>query len=169
VSIKIAAVFNDCQTISQHFGRTKFYTVLTIENGQIIAREQREKMGHAYFAGEYHEGEEIDPRAHGFAPAAQDRHFRMAEAIRDCQFLLARGTLAPALRSGASAGVGSGAYYNMEQVGIHPMITDIASIDESALEAAQGIIMDHKKTALGDSRMLLPLLLKSSIAALKRK
>lgn len=90
MSIKIAAVTDDGKTISQHFGRAKYYTVLTIENGQITAREQREKMGHAHFAGEEH-AEEKDPRGHGFAPAEQDRHFRMTEAIRDCQILLARG------------------------------------------------------------------------------
>ena len=133
MNIKIAAVSDDGQTISQHFGRAKYYTVLTIEGGKIIAREQREKMGHTQFAGEPHEethGE--DPRGHGFAPAEQDRHFRMAEAIRDCQFLLARG-------------MGAGAYYSMEQAGIRPIITDIASIDEAALEAAQGVIVDHKE------------------------
>lgn len=128
MSIKIAAVTDDGQTISQHFGRAKYYAVLTIENGQIVAREQREKMGHAHFAGEHHEGEEADPRGHGFALAEQDRHFRMADAIRDCQFLLARG-------------MGAGAYYSMEQVGICPVITEIASIDE----AAQGVIVDHKE------------------------
>lgn len=144
MNIKIAAVSDDGQTISQHFGRAKYYTVLTIENGQIVTREQREKMGHAHFAGEEHT-EEKDPRGHGFAPAEQDRHFRMAEAIRDCKFLLARGTLAPALRSGASAGVGAGAYYSMEQIGIRPIITTINSIDEAALEAAQGVIVDHKE------------------------
>ncbi len=131
MSIKIAAVTDDGQTISQHFGRAKYYAVLIIENGQIIAREQREKMGHTHFAGEEH-AEESDPRGHGFAPAEQNRHFQMAEAIRDCQFLLARG-------------MGAGAYYSMEQVGIKPVITDIPSIDEAALEAAQGVIVDHKE------------------------
>ncbi len=129
--MKIAAITDDGITISQHFGRAKYYAVLTIENGQIIAREQREKMGHTRFAGEEHV-EENDPRGHGFAPAEQNRHFQMAEAIRDCQFLLARG-------------MGAGAYYSMEQVGIKPVITDIASIDQAALEAAQGVIVDHKE------------------------
>jgi len=132
MKIKVAAVSDDGQTISQHFGRAKYYTVLTIEDGKIIAREQREKMGHNQFAGESHEEDKSDPRGHGFAPAEQDRHFRMAEAIRDCQILLVRG-------------MGSGAYYSMEQVGIRPIVTDIAGIDEAALEAAQGVIVDHKE------------------------
>ena len=133
MNLKIAAVSDDGQTISQHFGRAQYYIVLTIETGKIIAREQREKMGHAHFAGPQGEhAEEKDPRGHGFAPAEQDRHFRMADAIKDCQVLLARG-------------MGSGAYYSMEQVGIRPIITDIARIDEAALEAAAGTIVDHKE------------------------
>lgn len=131
MNIKIAAVSDDGQTISQHFGRAKYYTVLTIEDGKIVAREQRQKMGHAQFAGEEN-AEEQDPRGHGFSSAEQDRHSRMAEAVRDCQILLARG-------------MGSGAYYSMEQVGIRPVITEIANIDEAALEAASGTIVDHKE------------------------
>lgn len=89
-------------------------------------------MGHNEFAAEPHTDDHNDPRGHGFAPAEQDRHFRMAEAIRDCQILLVRG-------------MGSGAYYSMEQVGIRPIVTEIAGIDQAALEAAQGIIVDHKE------------------------
>jgi predicted Fe-Mo cluster-binding NifX family protein len=129
--MKIAAVSEDGVTISQHFGRVSFYVVLTIEDGKIISRETRDKMSHAQFAGEPHEephGE--DPRGHGFAPAVQDRHFRMAKAIRDCQILLVRG-------------MGAGAYYSMEQAGIRPIVTDIPSIDEAVLQAAQGTIVDH--------------------------
>ena len=132
MNIKIAAITDDGQTISQHFGRAAYYAVLTIEDGKIIAREQREKMGHAHFAGEHHEEEKADPRGHGFAPAEQDRHIRMAEAIRDCQILLV-------------CGMGSGAYYSMEQIGIRPIVTDITSIDEAALQAAQGTIVDHSE------------------------
>jgi hypothetical protein len=48
---------------------------------------------HAQFAGEPHghHSSEADARGHGFEPAAQGRHARMAEAIADCDVLLARG------------------------------------------------------------------------------
>ena len=130
--MKIAAVSEDGVTISQHFGRAPFYIVLTVEDGKITAREKRDKMGHNQFAAEPHIDDHNDSRGHGFAPAEQDRHFRMAEAIRDCQVLLVRG-------------MGSGAYYSMEQVGIRPIVTEITAIDEAALEAAQGLIVDHKE------------------------
>jgi predicted Fe-Mo cluster-binding NifX family protein len=129
--MKIAAVSEDGLTISQHFGRAPFYVVVTVENGKIVDREKRDKLGHNQFGGETHdESHGADPRDHGFAPAEQDRHFRMAEAIRDCQVLLARG-------------MGSGAYYSMEQVGIRPVITDVANIDEAALAYIAGKLTDH--------------------------
>lgn len=134
--MKIAAVTEDGRTISQHFGRAPYYVVLTVEKGQIISREMRDKMGHAQFSSEpqadEHEHTGEDPRGHGWDPAAQDRHFRMAQAIRDCDVLLVRG-------------MGSGAYYSMQQAGIRPIVTDIASIEEAALAAENGTIMDHNE------------------------
>lgn len=130
--MKIAAVSEDGVTISQHFGRAPFYVVVTVEDGKIIAREQRDKLGHAQFAGEPHREEShgADPHGHGFDSAAQSRHARMAATIADCDVLLARG-------------MGAGAYYSMEQAGIRPVITDIAEIDEAVKSVVSGQIIDH--------------------------
>lgn len=129
--MKIAAVSEDGATISQHFGRAPFYVVLTVENGQIITREQRDKMGHAQFAGEHEaHSQEADPRGHGFDGAAQDRHARMAAAIADCDVLLARG-------------MGAGAYESMRQAGIRPVVTDVASIDAAVQAYLAGELQDH--------------------------
>jgi predicted Fe-Mo cluster-binding NifX family protein len=129
--MKIAAVSEDGVTISQHFGRAPFYVVITVEDGKIVSREQRDKLGHAHFAGEPHEeAHGDDPRGHGFDPAAQNRHARMAAAIGDCQVLLARG-------------MGAGAYQSMEQAGVRPIVTDIAVIDEAVLAYLSGQILDH--------------------------
>jgi predicted Fe-Mo cluster-binding NifX family protein len=142
--MKIAAVSEDGVTISQHFGRAPFYVVVTVEDGRIVSRETRDKMGHTQFAGETHEeshGE--DPRGHGFDPAAQSRHARMASAIADCDVLLARSALAPALRFGASAGVGAGAYGSMKQAGIRPLVTGMTGIDDVVQACLAGILTDH--------------------------
>jgi predicted Fe-Mo cluster-binding NifX family protein len=129
--MKIAAVSEDGVTISQHFGRAPFYVVVTVEDGKIVAREKRDKMGHVQFAGEPHEEPHSeDPRGHGFAPVEQDRHFRMAAAITDCNVLLARG-------------MGAGAYESMKQANIRPVVTDIASIDEAVKAYIEGRLVDH--------------------------
>jgi predicted Fe-Mo cluster-binding NifX family protein len=130
--MKIAAVSEDGMTISQHFGRAPFYVVITVEDGKIVSREQRDKMGHAQFAGEPHaeEAHGADPRGHGFDVAAQGRHARMAAAIADCQVLLAQG-------------MGAGAYESMKQAGIQPVVTDIANIDQAVQAYIEGRLADH--------------------------
>ncbi len=127
--MKIAAVSDDSVTISQHFGRARYYVVVTVDNGQIVAREQREKMGHAQFGGETH-AEGNDPRGHGYDPAAQSRHARMAAAITDCEVLLARG-------------MGAGAYDSMQAAGIRPVVTDLAKIEDAVQAYLAGALVDH--------------------------
>jgi predicted Fe-Mo cluster-binding NifX family protein len=129
--MKIAAVSEDGVTISQHFGRAPFYVVVTVEDGKIVSREKREKMGHAQFVGEKHEESHgQDPRGHGFDPAAQNRHARMADAIADCEALLSRG-------------MGAGAYESMKQVNIRPVVTDVENIDEAVQAYLTGNLEDH--------------------------
>jgi len=130
--MKIAAVSDDGTTISQHFGRAPFYVVITVENGTIVAREKREKVSHAYFAGEPHAHEEhaAGVHGHGFDAASQSKHQRMASAIMDCDVLLARG-------------MGAGAYESLRQAGIRPLVTDMTSIDEAALAYLDGRLIDH--------------------------
>jgi predicted Fe-Mo cluster-binding NifX family protein len=127
--MKIAAITDDGNTISQHFGRAQYYLVATVENGKIAARELREKLGHAQFASQPHP-EEIPGQLHGMDPASHDRHLRMAEAIADCEALLCRG-------------MGMGAYESMKTRGIKPIVTDIASIDEAVMAYVEGRIVDQ--------------------------
>jgi predicted Fe-Mo cluster-binding NifX family protein len=127
--MKIAAVTEDGVTISQHFGRAPYYVVLTVEDGQVVGREQREKVAHGWGAGGH---VHVEGQAHGFDAASQDTHGRMAAPIADCQVLLARG-------------MGMGAYESLRQAGIRPVITTIANIEEAALQAANGTIIDHQE------------------------
>jgi predicted Fe-Mo cluster-binding NifX family protein len=126
--MKIAAITDDEQSISQHFGRAPYYLVMTIENGQIVARERRDKLGHAHFSNEPHVHQPGEQ--HGFDPASQDRHARMAATIADCDVLLCRG-------------MGAGAYASMQQAGIRPIVTDISGIDDAIQAYVAGDIVDH--------------------------
>jgi predicted Fe-Mo cluster-binding NifX family protein len=151
--MKIAAVSDDGTTISHHFGRAPIYVVVTVEDGNIVSREQREKMGHRQFAQAGHapthehghhdhshdhdhdhahgaEHHTADPRGHGMHAQAHERHQQMASAIADCEAVLARG-------------MGRGAYQGMQASGIRPVITDIAAIDEAVLAYVEGRIVDH--------------------------
>jgi len=130
--MKIAAVSEDGITISQRFGRAPYYLVVTVENGAIVSREKRDKMGHAQFANEphAHDSHWADARGHGFDPASQSRHETMASAIADCELLLA-------------GGMGAGAYESMRAANIRPIITDIAKIDDAVGAYLNGKLVDH--------------------------
>lgn len=134
--MKIAFITDDGKTISKHFGRARFYEVLTVENGQIIAREQREKLGHAHFAGSQdkqhtqHDHGQGQGERHGFDADSQDRHTSMAQTIADCQYLVV-------------GGMGYGAYESMKQAGITPIVTDLSTIDEAVQAHIAGTLKDH--------------------------
>jgi len=129
---KIAAVTDDEKTISAHFGRATKYAVLTVDDGQIIAREIRNKAGHHDFQHEeIHTHEHHDhSHGHGHGKHAGEKHKRMFETIPDCQILLARG-------------MGQGAYQGLQQTGILPILTDIADIVSAVQAVIDGSIEDH--------------------------
>jgi predicted Fe-Mo cluster-binding NifX family protein len=128
-NIKVAAITDDGKTISQHFGRAPFYAVVTVENGQIVKHELREKLGHAHFVNQPHPAEQPG-QPHGMDATSHNKHLQMAEAIADCQALLC-------------GGMGRGAYESMKALGIRPVVTDIASIDEAVMAYAEGQIVDQ--------------------------
>lgn len=127
IKINIAAVTDDGITISQHFGRAKFYEVLFVENGKVLNRERREKLGHHNFAHEEHHHHD---QQHGQDGNSHTKHVSMAEAIKDCQVLLARG-------------MGYGAYQSMLELNIKPVVTDIKNIDDAVQAVISGSIIDH--------------------------
>jgi predicted Fe-Mo cluster-binding NifX family protein len=127
--MKIAAITDDGKTISQHFGRAPYYLVATVENGQIVKRELRDKLGHTHFMNQAHP--EAQPgQPHGMDAASHNKHLQMAESIADCEALLCRG-------------MGMGAYESMKALGIRPVVTDIGIIDEAVMAYVGGNIVDQ--------------------------
>lgn len=129
INMKIAAITDDGKTISQHFGRAPYYLVLTIEEGKIVNREMRSKMGHNQFHDQTHV-EEPHAAGHGMDAASHDKHASMADAISDCKALLC-------------GGMGMGAYESMRRLNIQPVVTDLQNIDEAAQAFIDGKLIDH--------------------------
>ena len=115
--MKIAAITEDGTKVSQHFGRAPLYVVATVENGEIINKETRDKTGHHTFAAHQHP-EAAPGERHGYDTGAQSRHASMAETIADCQVLIA-------------GGMGWGAYESMKSRNIETIVTDVGDIDEA--------------------------------------
>jgi predicted Fe-Mo cluster-binding NifX family protein len=127
--MKIAVITDDGETISQHFGRAPYYLVVTVENGEMVARELRDKLGHVHFANQPHS--EPEPgQGHGMDSASHDKHMQMSDAIADCEALLCRG-------------MGMGAYESMKVRGIRPVVTDIVGIDAAVMAYVRGDIVDQ--------------------------
>ncbi len=115
--MKIAVVTDDEQTICQHFGRARFYTVVTIENGKVVNKERRNKAGH-HVAGMQHASQASDGERHGFDANAQASHNSMMANITDCQLVIA-------------GGMGWGAQESLKQAGIAVHMTDVENIEEA--------------------------------------
>jgi predicted Fe-Mo cluster-binding NifX family protein len=91
--MKIAVISEDGTTVSQHFGRAPYYVVVTVEDGEVVDREKREKPGHHGFAHQHSDSAHgsAHEEGHGFDAQAQSRHASMAEPIADCKVLIAGG------------------------------------------------------------------------------
>ena len=122
--MKIAVVTDDETTICQHFGRAQYYMVFNIENGKITGKERRDKMGHRHFATQ-EKGHGAAEGHHGYDADSQSKHASMAEAIADCQVLIA-------------GGMGRGAYASMKSHKIDPIVTDVSSIEQAVKLYAEG-------------------------------
>jgi len=129
--LRIAAVSDDEVHISQHFGRAPYYVVLTVEEGKVVDSETRPKAGHRTFAAQGHPRLAPGER-HGYDPGSQAKHRSMAEAISDCEVLIA-------------GGMGMGAYESLKGYGIRPIITDVAVIREAVLRYIDGNLPDLRE------------------------
>ncbi len=143
--IKIAAVSDDGENLSRHFGRATKYVVVTIDKGVITGREIRLKLSNRDIRdepslqvkeppAEYRvaeldepglEGKLDESHGRGYGARASARHKRMLDNIPDCEIILA-------------GGMGRGLYESLKAQTIYPIITDMANIDE----AIQAIIAD---------------------------
>jgi len=131
--MKIAVVTDDGKAVSQHFGRARYYAVLTVEEQRVVRQDMLDRGEIVLPPGDEHQARqgltgEID--CHGTGTAAAAWHERMVQPIKGCQALLARGMSWSARECLLSAG-------------IRPILTDIASLDEAVQAYLDGSIVDH--------------------------
>ncbi len=131
--MKIAVVTDDGETISKHFGRAAHYMVATIENGQVVRRELKDKSGHNQFSHDHHGDHHHVHRhgeGHGMDADSHRKHMQMAEPIADCEVVLCRG-------------MGQGAFQSMQANGILPLLTDIEEIEDAVQAYLKGEIQNR--------------------------
>ncbi len=115
--MKIAIVTLDGKTVSQHFGRSPYYAIFTIENKEIKNKELRERKS---VPGTQNKNDSVShnhSRGHGFGHANDKKHDAMIEQIADCQVLIA-------------GGMGRGAYERFFMKGINVIMTNKTKIED---------------------------------------
>ncbi|MBT3265600.1 dinitrogenase iron-molybdenum cofactor biosynthesis protein [Candidatus Poribacteria bacterium] len=116
--MKIAAVTDNYKTITEHFGRARHYVVFTVEDGEVVSREIRQKNTAVIYGSDCGaERPPIEPDR-SFGAGRGLRLSRTISVITDCDVVLARG-------------LGAGMYRNLQQAGIRPFLTDVADVEEA--------------------------------------
>ncbi len=130
--MKIAITTDDGKIVSRHFGRALYFLVLTIEEGKVVNREMREKLGHQHFHTHEHSDEHHHQERHGLDEPSHNKHVSMVEAISDCEYVI-------------SGGMGMGAYDSINRLHLKPVITDFLEIDAVIQAFLAGNLIDHKE------------------------
>ncbi len=137
--MKVAFVTDDGKIISEHFGRARYFQVITIEDGQVINREMREKPFHHIGdedARQYDTGEQAahvehlpqqQEHHHGMGPGAGARRKEMTDVISDCTVVVSRG-------------LGRPMYEGLQAANIRPIVTDMPNIDEALQMFVEGTL-----------------------------
>ena len=122
--MKIAIVTADGETVSQHFGRSPYYKIYTLERGDPVGVEMR-RRGTGHFAPQDTHTEPPSPgehthddgRGHGYDAGARSKHSAMAAELADCDVLVA-------------GGMGRGAYESFLRAGLEVVLTDLRDIND---------------------------------------
>ena len=132
--MKIAIATDDGKTISRHFGRAKYYLVLTIEAGAVTGQELREKPAHNHGHHGHHEPHELHLHDHSPEPGESpaDTHGQMLDPIRDCAAAIARG-------------MGAGAYVSIQNAGLRPFLTEFEQAEAAVQAYIDGTLVDHQE------------------------
>lgn len=104
--MKLAIASNNGVTIQRHFGRTSQYVVVTIEDGEEIAREVRTMDARPNLLEVGQHGDHEHGHGHGQGQGNHHRRHRsLLTPIEDCDVLIAGGMGRPMAQAAEASGV----------------------------------------------------------------
>ncbi len=118
--MKIAVVTHDGRTISAHFGRARAYIVVTIEDGKVVAQEERERP----------DPSEQMQTGESTTTAGGGHHAQVIAPIQDCDVVLSRG-------------MGAGMHRTLQRAHIRPIMTDIVNIEKALTTFLEGRLVNR--------------------------
>lgn len=104
--MKIAFSSMDGEKISSHFGRSKYFVILEVENGEIVGREIRENP----HAGKHHHGGKEENLHH-------QGHSWIQDMFKDCEVIVTKR-------------IGEGAFKNLQRLGKKVIIVESSDIED---------------------------------------
>ena len=116
--MKIAVATDDKKLVAEHFGESALVLVGTVEEGQVVKKEERGKVGHNTFSKGEHHPQTDEKGRHGFGPEAEQRHKMMFDIFKDCEVLIVNL-------------IGAGAYNYFTCSGVRVIATNVRDIDEA--------------------------------------
>lgn len=124
--MKIAVVTEDGAVVSAHFGRAAQLAVFTVEDGQVVNREVREKPHHGAEHDHDHHQHNGDQHHHHGGGLFQ----QILPVLQDCQVVISRG-------------MGQPAFARLQQAGIEPILTDIREVETAVKAYLAGTITNN--------------------------
>lgn len=130
--MKIAIVSDDKRTVSRHFGRAENYIVVSYQQDELVERTTLPKLSSCDTDARHGHGQhrQSDARGSGFGRHSRSKHDQMFKDIGDCDVLVTRG-------------MGRGAYLGLQELGIRPIVTDIADIETVIRAVLDDTIVNH--------------------------
>ena len=107
--------------------------IVTVEDGKIVAKEQRERFNTCAcnHGSESAQGDDCHgEHSHSASPESQTKHMSMADAISDCNAIFA-------------SGMGYGAYASLKSCNLDAVITDVADIDQAVKMYMEGKLVNY--------------------------
>jgi predicted Fe-Mo cluster-binding NifX family protein len=126
--MKIAVATEVGSIISDHFGRSPYFTVFEVVEGKIINQSTRQNTFTRHFRGN-HEGHQHGEHHHSPRGEAHD-HDSVAEGLSDCSVVI-------------SHGMGRRAWEDLRVRGIEMIVTDETDAEQAARLYLAGNLRDH--------------------------
>jgi predicted Fe-Mo cluster-binding NifX family protein len=125
--MKIAVATEQGKIISDHFGRSPYFAIFEIENGNIINQSMRQNTFTGHFRG-HHEGHQHVEHQHG--TGGTHGHDSAAEGLGDCNVVI-------------SHGMGRRAWEDLRARGIEMIVTDETEVEKAVHMYLAGKLRDN--------------------------
>ena len=121
--MRIAVATDDNINVCGHVGKCRGFLILDVENGKVTNKEVRQNVFTNHFNGNNGSGDHHHGRGSGHG--TNDGHKRLAEGLKDCEYLI-------------SHGMGRKLVEDFQSHGIKTLVTVELDAERAAINLANG-------------------------------